>query len=91
MIGAPTTLNTSGHRSHHFNPSSSRNNDAATLQPVIAALRMRQKSICECRGRIVNKADACIICGPKFLPPSLRRNMNQFNALHGDEPKKPPR
>ena len=47
MIGAPTTLSTSGHRSHHFGYSSSSNNDATTLQPVIAALRMRQKSICE--------------------------------------------
>ena len=87
IIGAPTTLTTSGHRSHHFGPSSSRKNDATTLQPVIAALRMRQKSICECCGIIGHKYDSCIICGPKFLPPSLRRNMNQFNALHGDEPK----
>ena len=47
MIGAPTTLTTSGHLSHHFGPSLYRNNDAITLQPVIAALRMRQKSICE--------------------------------------------
>ena len=31
MIGEPTTLTTSGQRSHHFSPSSSRNNDAATL------------------------------------------------------------
>ena len=46
MIGATTTLTTSGHRSHHFGPSYSSNNDATTLQPVIAALRMRQKSIC---------------------------------------------
>ena len=38
MIGAPTTLTTSGHRSHHYGPSSSRNNDATTLQKVIAAL-----------------------------------------------------
>ena len=51
MIGAPTTLTTSGHRSHHFGSSSSRKNDATTLHPVIAALRMRHKSICECCGR----------------------------------------
>ena len=91
MIGAPTTLTTSGHRSHHFGYSSSNNNDATTLQPGIAALRMRHNSICECCGRIGYKADACIIRGPKFLPPSLRRKMNQFNALHGDEPTEPPR
>ena len=87
MIGAPTTLNTSGQSSHHFGHSSSRNNDAATFQPVIAAIRMRQKRICECCGRIGHKADAYIIHGPNFLPPSLRRNMNQFNALNVDEPK----
>ena len=38
-----------------------------------------------------HKADACIIRGPKLLPPSLRIKMNQFNALHGDEQKEPPR
>ena len=52
MIGAPTTLTTSGHRSHHFSSSSSSNNDATTLQEVIEALCMRQKSICECCGTI---------------------------------------
>ena len=39
---------------------------------------------------IGHKADACIIRGPKFLPPIIRRNINQFNALHGEEPNKPP-
>ena len=91
MIGAPTTPTTSGQRSHYFSPSSSRNNDAATLQQVIAAICKRQKSICECCGRIGHKADAWIISGPKLIPPSLRRKMNQFNALHGNEPKEPPR
>ena len=52
---------------------------------------MRQKSICGCCGSIGHNADACIICGPNFLPPSLIRKMNQFNALHGDEPTDPPR
>ena len=87
MIGYPTTLTTSGKRSHRFSPSSLRNNYAETLQPVIADIHMRQKIICKCCGRIGHKADACIIRGPKFLPPSLRRNMNQFNELHVDEPK----
>ena len=32
-----------------------------------------------------------MICGPKFLPPSLIIVMNQFNALHGEEPNEPPR
>ena len=52
---------------------------------------MRQKSIFECCGRIGHKVDSCIIRGPKFLPPIIMRNMNQFNALHGEEPKEPPR
>ena len=58
MIGAPTTFNNSGHHSHHFDPSYSSNNYAATIQPVISALHMRQKIICECCGRIGHKADA---------------------------------
>ena len=84
MIGSPTTLTTSGQRSHHFSPLYPIKNDAATLQPVIEALRTRNKSICEFCGRIGHKANACIIRGPKYPPPSLRINMNQFNALHGD-------
>ena len=91
MIGYTTTLTTSGHRFHHFGPLSSINNDTAYLQKVIAALVMKQKSIFECCGSILHKADACILFGPKFLPPSIRRNMNHFNALHGEEPNKPPR
>ena len=35
--------------------------------------------------------DSCIIPGPKSLPPSLRRKMNKFNALHSEEPNEPPR
>ena len=41
MIEAPTTLTTSGHRSHHFSLLFSINNDAATLHPVISVLRTR--------------------------------------------------
>ena len=41
MVGDPTTLTTTVHLSHHFGSSSSINNYATTLQPVIAALRMR--------------------------------------------------
>ena len=47
MIGAPTILTTSGQRSHHLSPSYSSNNDAEPLKPVIAALCMIQKIICE--------------------------------------------
>ena len=89
-IEAPTTLTTSGNISHHFGPSSFIKNYAATLQPFNADIRMRQKIICECCGRIGHKSDACIIRGTKFFLPSLRRKMNQFNALHGDKTKEPP-
>ena len=90
MLGDPTTLTTSGQRSHRFSPSSSINNDTVSLQTVIAALRIIQKSICECCERIGHKYYACIMCGTKLLPPILRLNMNQFNALHGDEHNEPP-
>ena len=52
---------------------------------------MKQKIIFECCGSIGHKAHACIIRGPKFLPPSLRRNMNKFNVIHGEEPNESPR
>ena len=83
MIGDPTTLKTSFQRSPHFSPSYSINNDTAYLHPVIADIRMRQKSIFKCCRIIGHKSDTCIIRGPKFLPPSLRRKMNQFNMLNG--------
>ena len=71
MIEVLTTLTTSGRRYHNLSDSSSVNNMTVYLQPVIAALRMIQKSICECCGRIGNKANACIIRVPKTLPSSL--------------------
>ena len=40
-------------------------------------------------GIIGHKSDSCIIWGPKFLPQSIRKNMNQFNVLRGVEPTKP--
>ena len=58
MIGASTTFTTSGQRSHHFRTSSSINNYAATIQPVIAALCTGQRIIFELCGRIGHKADA---------------------------------
>ena len=36
------------------------------------------------------KYDACIIHGPKLLPPSIRRNMNHSKALRDEEPNEPP-
>ena len=90
-FGSPKTLNTSDQLYHHFDPLSSANNDESNLQPVIAALCMRQNSICGFCGIIGNKADICIIRGPNFLPPILRIKTNQFKALHGDETTDPPR
>ena len=90
-IEAPTKLTASGQRSCHFFPSYSTNNDTATFQPVIEAIRMIKKSSCGLCGSIGHKADAYIICGPKCLPSSIRRNMDQFNALHADEPTYLPR
>ena len=89
MIGYTTSLTTSGQRSHHFVTLYSINNDTAYLQPVIADLCMRQKSIFKCCGSIGHKADACILRGPKFLPPSLIINMNKFNDLRGEEQNEP--
>ena len=91
MIVSPKQLDTSGQHSHNFGSSYSINNDTASLQTVIAALCMKQKSICELCGRNGHKADACIIRGPKFLPTILIRKINQFNALHGKEPNEPQR
>ena len=86
MIGSPTIFTTSVQCSHHFGPSCSINNHTASLQPVIADFCMIQKSFCECCGRIGHNAGACIIRVPNFLPPSIIIKMNNFNALHGDEP-----
>ena len=46
MIGSPTTLTTSGQRSHHFGYSYSIKNDKEYIHPVITALRTRKKNIC---------------------------------------------
>ena len=52
MNRAQTKLTTSGQRYHNFGHSYSINNYTETLQTFIEYLRMRQKSICECCGRI---------------------------------------
>ena len=91
MIGDPTTLTTSGQCSRHFGPSYSIKNDIASLHPFISNVHIRQKSICKCSGSIGYKAYACIVHGPKFLSPSIKRNMDKFNTLHGEEPNEFPR
>ena len=91
IIGYPTTFTTSGQRYHHFSPSSYINNDAEYIHKFLAAIHTRQRSICKCCGRIGHKAYSCIIRGPNFLPPILRRNINHFNALHGEELNETPR
>ena len=45
MIGYPDNLAYSSHHSNYFD--NSNNNDTTSLQPVIAALYVRQKDICE--------------------------------------------
>ena len=91
MIGYPTTSTTSGHRYHHLGPLYSTNNDTYNLQTVIASICVWKNIVCELCEIIVHKDDDCIIFGPNFLPPSLRRNMNQFNAFHSDRKTDPPR
>ena len=83
MIVYPTTLTNSGQLSVNFVPSSSIKNDTASLQTFISALRIRQRITCKFCESIGHKSYSCIIPVPKLLLPSLRRNMNQFNALHG--------
>ena len=91
MTWAPTTLSTSSQRYHSFCPSSSTKIDTVTLHTVVAALYVWQDIICEWCGIIGHKDDACIVCGPKFLPPIIKINMNQFNSIRGDVPTDPPR
>ena len=76
MIGTQKKSTTSGKRSHNFGTSSYINKYMETLQPVIEDIRMIHKSIWECCGRIGHKADSWITREPKFLPPSIKRNMN---------------
>ena len=52
---------------------------------------VQKNTICKYCGRVGHKDDVWIICGPNFLPPILRRNMNKFNVLHGDKPTDSPR
>ena len=61
MIGSPTALNTSGHRSHHIRPSYSFNNNLTSIQTVITDIHTRKKSICKLCVRIEQKTYACII------------------------------
>ena len=57
IIGSPTIFSTSGQQYRHFGPSYYINSDTETFQSVISALRIIQKSICECCGIIGHKAD----------------------------------
>ena len=58
IIGSPTNLTASVRLSHRLVPSSSIKNDIETLQPVIAALCIRQNTICEWCGIIGHKSDS---------------------------------
>ena len=61
LIGASNDLAYSVKFSCNFGTSSSTNNDTASIQPVIAALRVRHTAIFECCVIIGHKVDACII------------------------------
>ena len=58
MIVDPTTLTNLGQKYHIFSPPSSITNDTASLQTVIADLRIRQNSICKFCGSIGKNGDA---------------------------------
>ena len=47
--------------------------------------------VCECYGHAGHNYDYLIIIGQNFLPPSLLRNTHQYNSLHGDKSKEPPK
>ena len=91
MIGNRTNLTSLDQIYHPLGTSSSVNTDTSSHQTVIAALSVRQKIICELFGMIGHKSDSCTICGPNFFLPSLRINMDQFNALRDDEHTESPR
>ena len=56
------------------------------VYPSEFPVEFNSESVPDPETRNGHKADACIICGLKFLSPSLRRKINNFNALHGEEP-----
>ena len=89
IIGAPNTLTTICYSSHNFGTSYLTNNDTETIQTFIADTYVPHKTISEFCERIEHNYDALIIRGPKLLPPSPRRKMNQFNNLNGDEQNEP--
>ena len=91
IILSPNSLTSLGQRSRHVGTLSYIQNDTETIQPVIEAMRVWKNIIFKCCERIGHKADAWIICGTIFLPPSLRINMSQFNYLRSDEPSEPTR
>ena len=91
MVGSPTNLTSSGQNYHPFGTPSYTTDNTESLQTVIIALCVGQNSICEYCRIIGHKTDSLIMSGPKFLPPSLSRKMNQFNALHDYETTEPPR
>ena len=85
IIRAPTILTTSGQSSHNFGTYYSIKNDTVNLHSIVVDLHMWLKIICKCCGSILHYSDACIIRGPKLLQPIIRRDMNQYKSLHGDE------
>ena len=85
IIGAPTILTPSGQQSRHFYfhiPSTMIQQLSSQLLQLSA---WDGRVFANYVKRIGYKANVCIIRGPKFLPPSLIRNMNKFVSLPGEE------
>ena len=55
---------------------------------AISGMRDHDKNCEVCNGR--HDADRCRARGIHFLHPTLRKAVEQYNAIHGDKPKSPP-
>ena len=55
---------------------------------AISGIRDHDKNCEVCNGR--HDADRCRARGINFLHPTLRKAVEQYNAIHGDKPKNPP-
>ena len=62
--------------------------DNSSFLPKIKAL---QAKYCDCCNRKGHVSDQCHARGINFLPPTMQKKVRQFNLLHGDNPKIPPK
>eukprot|EP00978_Attheya_sp_CCMP212_P013537 scaffold33993_cov66-Attheya_sp.AAC.2 len=67
-------------------------NPSPSPQPHIARVNGNQDiPSCECCLRRGHLADTCFARGIQFLPPDVQHHIAQYNAMHGDRPKVPPK